>query len=92
MNLDRKGGWDKDWVVLWVFFLFYSFHFIKQVFHICMYMSMYEYSYFDYIVFHIHIEKEKKVHTKKEISGKSQNFIELLASARPPPELKFCQS
>ena len=57
-----------------------------------MYMSMYEYSYFDYIVFHIHIEKEKKVHTKKEISGKSQNFIELLASARPPPELKFCQS
>ena len=25
-----------------------------------MYMSMYEYSYFDYTVFHVHIEKENK--------------------------------
>ena len=53
-----------------------------------MYMSMYEYSYFDYLVFHVYIEKEKKVNTKKEISGKSQNFIELLPNARPPPEIK----
>ena len=66
MSLDEKGGWNKDWVVLSGFFLFYSFHFIKQVFHICMYMSMYEYSYFDYIVFHIHIEKEKKSSHKKK--------------------------
>ena len=27
--------------------------------HICMYMSMYEYLYLDYIVFHVHIVKEK---------------------------------
>ena len=32
----------------------------------CMYMSMYEYQYFDYVVFHVHIEKEKEIHTKKE--------------------------
>ena len=32
MNLERKGEWDKDWVVLWAFRLFYSFHCIKQVF------------------------------------------------------------
>ena len=55
-----------------------------------MYMSMYEYSYFDYLVFHVHTEKEKKkVHTKKEISGKSQNFMELLLSVPPPPEIKI---
>ena len=54
-----------------------------------MYMSMYEYSYFDYLVFHVYIEKEKKVHTKKEISGKSQNFMELLLSVPPPPEIKI---
>ena len=23
MNLEKKGGWDKDWVVLCFFFLFY---------------------------------------------------------------------
>ena len=44
MNLERKGEWDKDWVVLWVFFLFYSFHFIKQVFA-CLYMYMYVYEH-----------------------------------------------
>ena len=45
---------------------------------------------FDYIVFHVYIEKEKKSsRKKKEISGKSQNFIEKLLSARPPPEIKF---
>ena len=41
-------------------------------------MSIFEYSYFDYIVIHVYIEKEK-VYTKKEI-GKFQNFIELLAA------------
>ena len=41
---------------------------------------MYEFSCTDYIVFHVHMEKEKEVHKKKEkekrteISGKSQNF------------------
>ena len=50
-------------------------------------MSIYEYSYFYYIVYHVHIEK--KVHTKKEITGKSQNFVKLLPSARPPPEIKI---
>ena len=30
-------------------------------------MSMYEYSYFDYIVFHVHIEKAQKRSHKKEI-------------------------
>ena len=45
---------------------------------------------FDYIVFHVYIEKEKKSsRKKKEISGKSQNFIEKLLSARPPPEIKI---
>ena len=54
----------------------------------CMYMSIFEYSYFDYIVIHVYIEKEK-VYTKKEI-GKFQNFIELLAAL--PQILKCCQS
>ena len=40
MNLDRKGKWGKDWVVLWGFFLLYAFHFIKQVF---AYLYMYIY-------------------------------------------------
>ena len=45
---------------------------------------------FDYIVFHVYIEKEKKSsRKKKEISGKSQNFIEKLLSACPPPEIKI---
>ena len=78
MSLDRKGGWDKDWVVLWGFFLFYSFNFIKQVFHICMYMSMYEYSYFGYIVFHIHIEKEKKSSHKKRNIRKISKFHRII--------------
>ena len=60
--------------------------------YIYMHMSMYEYLYFDYIVFHVYIENEKKCSHKKEISGKSQNFIELLPSSRPPPESNFCQS
>ena len=51
-------------------------------------MSIYEYSYFYYIVLHVHIEK-KKFTQKKEIPGKSQNFVELLPSARPPPEIKI---
>ena len=41
LNLQKKGEWDKDWVVSWVFFLFYSFHFTKQVFA-CLYMYVYE--------------------------------------------------
>ena len=32
MDLEKKGDWDKDWVALWVFYIFYSFHFIKQTF------------------------------------------------------------
>ena len=32
MDLEKKGDWDKDWVVLWVFYIFYSFHFTKQTF------------------------------------------------------------
>ena len=44
MNLEKKGEWDKDWVVLWVFFLFYLFDSIKQVFA-CLYMYMYVYEH-----------------------------------------------
>ena len=44
MNLERKAEWDKDWMVLWIFFLFHSFHFIKQVFA-CMYLCMYVYEH-----------------------------------------------
>ena len=70
MNLEREGEWDKDWMVFCYFFLFHSFHFIKQVFaylymYIYMHMSMYEYLYFDYIVFHVYIENEKKCSHKK---------------------------
>ena len=49
---------------------------------------MYEFSYSDYIIFHVHIEKEKEVHKKKRtrkrrvISGKSLSFIELLSSTQ----------
>ena len=43
MNLEKKGDWDKDWVVLWVLFLFYSLHFIKQAFaYPYMLMFIYE--------------------------------------------------
>ena len=42
MNLQREEEWDKDWVVLF-FCIFYSFHFIKQVFkYRYMYMYVYE--------------------------------------------------
>ena len=44
MNLERKAEWDKDWMVLWIFFLFHSFYFIKQVFA-CMYLCMYVYEH-----------------------------------------------
>ena len=41
MNLKRKGGGIKIWVVLWGFFLlFYPFYFIKYVFayvYVCIY-------------------------------------------------------
>ena len=53
-----------------------------------MYMSIFEYSYFDYIVIRVYIEKEK-VYAKKEI-GTFQNFIELLAAL--PQILICCQS
>ena len=92
MNLEKKGGWDKDWVVLCFFFFFINFISLYRYLHIaiciCMYMSIFEYSYFDYIVIHVYIEKEK-VYTKREI-GKFQNFIELLAAL--PQILKCCQS
>ena len=40
LNLEKKGEWDKDWVISWVLFPFYSFHFIKQVFaYLCMYVN-----------------------------------------------------
>ena len=54
-----------------------------------MQLSMYEYSYFDYIVFHVRIENENKCSHKKKISGNSQNFIELLPTACPAPEIKI---
>ena len=50
---------------------------------------MYEYSYFDYIVFHVHIEKAQKSSHKKRNIRKISNLIELLPSARPPPETKI---
>ena len=40
MNLESEGEWDEYWVVSCFFFLFYSFHFIKQVF---TYLYMYKY-------------------------------------------------
>ena len=48
-------------------------------------MRMYEYSYFDFILFHVDIENEKKNSDKKEISGKCKNFIEFLPSVFAPP-------
>ena len=69
LNLEKKGEWDKNWVVSWVFFLFIHFISLNRYLHIfiCMYMSMYEYSYFDYIAFHVHIEKEKSSGKKRII-------------------------
>ena len=55
---------------------------------------MYEFSYSDYTVFHVHVEKEKRSsqnkikRKRKEISGKSQNFIELLPSAQSSPRIE----
>ena len=69
MNLERKGEPDKHGIVV------LQRHCgippslpippIKQASHTCMYMSMHEYSYLDYIVFHVHIEKVKKSSHKK---------------------------
>ena len=44
-----------------------------------MYMSMYEYSYFDYLVFHVYIEKEKKVNTKKRNIRKISKLYRIIA-------------
>ena len=54
-----------------------------------LYICIYVYEpYFDYIVFHAHIENaKKKIHTKKEISEKSEIFIELWPRACHPPEI-----
>ena len=55
---------------------------------------MYEFSYSDYTVFHVHVEKEKRSsqnkrkRKRKEISGKPQNFIELLPSAQSSPRIE----
>ena len=81
-------------MVFWGSFLFYSFHFIKQVFA-CMYICMYVYEHVWVFIFWLscisctYRKRKKKVHTKKEISGKSQNFMELLLSVPPPPEIKI---
>ena len=41
MDLEKKGDWDKDWVALWVFYIFYSLHFIKQTFaYPCTYVCI----------------------------------------------------
>ena len=95
MNLDRKGEWNKDWPVLC--FLFFSFLFI--LFHqICICISLYVYVYIWacmsinilIILYFMYIsKKKKKIHTKKEMSWKSQDFIELLPSARTPPEMNI---
>ena len=74
-------------------FFFFFIHFIplNRYLHTfictCMYMSMYEYSYFDCTVFHVHIEKEKKFTRKKKYIRKIKTS--LLPSARPPPEIKI---
>ena len=58
-----------------------------------MYMSMYEYSYFDYLVFHVHTEKEKKKFTQKkkyqENLKTSWNYCLVFLLLQ---KLKFCQS
>ena len=42
-------------------------------------MSMYEYSYFDYIVFHVHVEKaQKSSHNKRNIR-KISNLYRIIA-------------
>ena len=69
MNLERKGEPDKHGIVVLQWHcgipLPYSFHPLNRHSHTCMYMSMHEYSYLDYIVFHVHIEKVKKSSHKK---------------------------
>ena len=56
-----------------------------------MYMFIYEYIWV--FIFLLHCTsctyRKKKFTQKKEIPGKSQNFVELLPSARPPPEIKI---
>ena len=42
------------------------------------------------VLYFMYIQKNKKnVQTQKKISGKSQNFIELLPSDGSPPEIKI---
>ena len=47
---------------------------------------MYEYSYFDFILFHVDIENEKKNSDKKRNIRKMSNFIEFLPSVFTPPQ------
>ena len=42
-------------------------------------MSMYEYSYFDYIVFHVHVEKAQKSSHKKRNIRKISNLYRIIA-------------
>ena len=93
MSLERKGEWDKDWVVLSGFFLFYSLHFIKQVFAY-LYMYMYVYEHVWVVIFLLYCisctyRKRKRKFTQKKISGKAQDLIELLPIACLPPEIKI---
>ena len=59
--------------------------------HVCMYLYEHVWVFIFWLscISCTYRKRKKKVHTKKEISGKSQNFIELLLSARPPPEIKI---
>ena len=45
----------------------------------CVYVSMYEYSYFDYIMFHVHIENEKKSSYKKRNIRKISKLHRIIA-------------
>ena len=38
---------------------------------------MYEFSYSDYIVFHVHMEKEKEVHKKKKKKNNIRKIFKL---------------
>ena len=75
MNLERDGGWDKDLGGTLKGFSFFVIHSISLSMCIGLCVDMYAcacilrlylcikhvaYSYFDYIVSHIHTEKEKK--------------------------------
>ena len=70
MNLESEGEWDEYWVVSCFFFFFIHFILLNRYLHIficiSIYISMYEYSYFDLILFHVDIENAKKTFTQKK--------------------------